>query len=52
MHNKYFICPYCKKETQNDIDLIHKHVKLHSERILDQVTIKLMDESANWVEKE
>jgi hypothetical protein len=50
---RFFICPLCKKELPNDIEKIHGHCRSkHSEIIVDQYTITVINLQSNWIEKE
>ena len=50
---RYFVCPICKKELPNDIEKIHGHDRSkHSEIIVDQYTITVINLQSNWIDKE
>jgi hypothetical protein len=50
---RFFICPICKSELRNDLEIIHQHIKKkHYEIILDQYTITVINLPDNWIEKE
>ena len=50
---RYFVCPLCKKEIKNDLEHIHNHTRSkHSELIVDQYTITVINLQSNWIEKE
>jgi hypothetical protein len=48
----YFKCPECKLEIENDLELIHGHVRTkHFEKLIDRYTLELIKDPSNWVEK-
>ena len=50
---RYFICPICRTEIKNDLEHIHSHLRSkHSEIIIDQYTITVINLQSNWIEKE
>ena len=50
---RFFICPICKTELKNDLEIIHSHLRYkHTEIIVDQYTITVINLQSNWIDKE